>query len=175
MWSCLLGCAVALECGAEFAAWLLEGVSGAAEGGGDEAAELFEDAVVLGLLFAFLLEFAVLLVLLVVLVGLLGLGGGLAGLLLVALLGLLALLLPLLWCLVVGVGFAGSLGVGGGGLVVGDLGAVLGLLALLALLAALAGALLGCALGAGVVDGDARVLVQGWLVDAALVVGLLGW
>lgn len=128
-----MGCAVALECGAEFAAGLLEGVSGAAEGGGDEAAELFEDAVVLGLLFAFLLEFAVLLVLVV---GLLGLGGGLAGLLLVALLGLLALL---------------------------------------TLLAALAGALLGCALGAGVVDGDTRVLVEGWLVDAALVVGLLGW
>ncbi|OHU53680.1 hypothetical protein BKG81_02645 [Mycobacteroides chelonae] len=52
------------------------------------------------------------------------------------LLGLLSLV-ALLRCLVVGVRFTWALGVGGGGLIVGYLGAVSGLLSLLGLLCAL--------------------------------------
>ncbi|SKS69109.1 Uncharacterised protein [Mycobacteroides abscessus subsp. abscessus] len=102
---------------------------------------------------------------------LLSLRGGLARLLLLRLLALLRRLL--LRRLVIRVRLAGTLRVRRRGLIVRDLRPVGGLLSLLrGLLATGLAALLGCALCAGLVDGDAVVLVQRRLVTA-LILGLL--
>lgn len=84
-------------------------------------------------------------------------------------------LLTLLWPLGIGIRATGSLGVAGGSAVVGDLGAMSWLIpALLRLLRALlTGALLRSSLSPAVVDGDTRVLIQGRLVDSALIIGHL--
>lgn len=102
-------------------------------------------------------------------------------LILVRLLGLLILvaLLTLLWGLllrrlVIRIWLPGTLGVAGRGAVIRHLSAVGGLIpALLRLLCALLAWNLLSARRSRIVDGDSRVLVQGWLIYAPLVVGHL--
>lgn len=95
---------------------------------------------------------------------------------LLTLLGLLALLRGLLLrCLVVRVRLTRALGVSGVGLVIRNLTAVRGLIpSLLRLLCSLLTRNLLCARRSRVVYAHPAVLIQGRLVDTALITGLLG-